>query len=99
MGMRTATPDKLMVRSIQLYGDGRREPQPPPCPSIFPFGHYRGHRMWQVAQDTLYTDKLLRQPWFRAGYPVIADILARLRAEHANKQIDGGCVLYRPRFR
>jgi hypothetical protein len=88
---------------ISRYLYGKRDPQPPPCPSVFPFGIYRGGRMWVVAQDTLYTDKLLRQAWFRTGYPAIADTLAQLRAEHGvaplrqlYRERRGGCTIYRP---
>jgi hypothetical protein len=41
-------------------------------PVCFSVWHLPGERMWVVAQDTLYTDKLLRQRWFRTGYPAIA---------------------------
>jgi hypothetical protein len=51
-----------------------------------------------VARDHLYADALLREPWFRTQYAAVAEILMILREKFAKEEIDGGCVLYRPRF-
>jgi hypothetical protein len=91
------TPHELQAWSCEVYGNGRR-PTPPPCPSVFPFGHYRGQPMHIVARDHLYADALLREPWFRTQYAAVAEILMILREKFAKEEIDGGCVLYRPRF-
>ena len=91
------TPQELQAWSYRVFGTGRR-PTPPPCPSVFPFGHYRGQLMHIVARDHLYVEALLREPWFRTQYPAVADILMILREKFAKEQIDCGCVLYRPRF-